>query len=279
MTSYVADCESGAGAEAGASAGGGRQTAGGGRRVGRRLARRVPLFLYTVPVNRGVYMTFKTRIASACLIILSSFCVISGSALRSPVRERATPAGEVVVVLSEQFLSSIIEAIAAQPSPPSYKLSREGEGSKNCADQVTLLPESQGTRTTIRFEEGRIIAPVAFRGSYEPPLLGCMNFEGWADTSFDFAFDPAQQSLNARIRVRSINLKSVPSMMSGGITGLVQDAIDSRVNPIVILRAEQLGATLPASNRGLRLRAKEVRHEVAGKDLRIRIVYEILQSD
>lgn len=196
-------------------------------------------------------------------------------------QERAAPAGEVVVVLSEQLLSSIVEAVAAQPAPPSYKLSRGGEGgggSGGCADVVALLPETKGARTAVRFVEGRITAPVAFRGSYEPPLVGCVNFEGWADTSIDLEFDPARQTLNARLRVREINLRNVPSFAGGGLAGLVQDAIDERVNPVEILRAEQLGARLPASRGSLRLRAREVRHEVAGKELRLRIVYEIVSG-
>jgi hypothetical protein len=67
--------------------------------------------------------------------------------------------------------------------------------------------------------------------------------------------------------------------VGGGLTGLVQDAIDDRVNPVEILRAEQLGAALPTSRGALRLRAKEVRHEVAGRELRLRVVYEIVQAD
>lgn len=192
---------------------------------------------------------------------------------------RVTPAGEVVVVLSEQLLSTIVEAIAAQPVPPKYRLSREGESGGGCADEVALLPESKGTRTAVRFVEGRITAPVAFRGAYEPPLFGCVNFEGWADTAIDLEFDSAKQTLNARLRVREVNLRNVPSFGAGGLAGLVQDAIDSRVNPIELLRADQLGAGLPASRGSLRLRAKEVRHEVAGKELRLRIVYEVVGTE
>jgi hypothetical protein len=131
----------------------------------------------------------------------------------------------------------------------------------------------------VRFVEGRITAPVAFRGAYEPPLFGCVNFEGWADTAIDLEFDSAKQTLNARLRVREVNLRNVPSFGGGGLAGLVQDAIDSRVNPIELLRADQLGAGLPASRGSLRLRAKEVRHEVAGKELRLRIVYEVVRTE
>jgi hypothetical protein len=56
----------------------------------------------------------------------------------------------------------------------------------------------------------------------------------------------------------------------------VQDAIDRRVNPVEILRAEQLGFPLMRGS-NLRLRARDVRQEVVGKELRLHIVYEIVQ--
>jgi hypothetical protein len=61
---------------------------------------------------------------------------------------------------------------------------------------------------------------------------------------------------------------------------MVQDAINERVNPLEILRAEQLGARIPITrDQQLRLRARELRHEVVGKELRLRIVYEIVQPE
>jgi hypothetical protein len=192
--------------------------------------------------------------------------------------ERVTQAGEVVVVLSEQFLNSLLEAVASQPEPPSFPLSKGGGG--KCRSEVTLVREAEGRRTAVRFVEGRITAPVAFRGTYEAPLVGCLNFEGWADTAFDLSFDPAAQALKARINVLDVKLRNIPSAMSGGIKGLVQDAVDERVNPVEILRAEQLGARVPATRGdGLRLRAREVRHEVSGQELRLRIFYELVQAE
>jgi hypothetical protein len=194
--------------------------------------------------------------------------------------ERARPAGEVIVVLSEEFLNSLLVAVASRPNPPSFPLSKGGEG-KKCESRVQLLPEAEGTRTGVRFAEGRITAPVAFRGSYDAPLVGCLRFEGWADTAFRLEFDRARQVLGARVTVRDLKLKNVPtSLLGGGLTGLVQDAIDERVNPVEILRAEQLGARVPVTRDDvLRLRAADVRHEVAGRELRLRIAYEIVLPD
>lgn len=223
--------------------------------------------------GRGMFCQ-RVAVVAACAL----WCLSARALPVAAQEERVRPAGEVVVVLSEQLLSSIVEAIAAQPVPPTYRLSRGSSSGGGCADVVALLPESSGTRTAVRFAEGRITAPVAFRGAYDAPLVGCFNFEGWADTAIDLEFDSARQTLNARLRVREVNLKNVPSFAGNGLAGLVQDAIDERVNPIEILRAEQLGARLPAARGSLRLRAKEVRHELAGKELRLRIVYEIVSS-
>ena len=215
----------------------------------------------------------------ALVILLSVVLTFSSSAVAARA-ERVRPAGEVVVVLSEEFLNSLLVAVASRPEPPSFPLSKGGEG-KKCEGRVQLLPEAEGTRTGVRFADGRINAPVAFRGSYEAPLVGCLKFEGWADTSFRLEFDRERQSLGARVTVRDLKLKNVPtSLLGGGLTGLVQDAIDERVNPVEILRAEQLGARVPVTrNDVLRLRAADVRHEVTGRELRLRIVYEIVHPD
>lgn len=207
------------------------------------------------------------------MLTLSSFSVGVSA-------ERVSPAGEVVVVLSEEFLNSLLVAVASRPEPPSFPLSKGGEG-KKCESRIQLLPEAGGTRTGVRFADGRITAPVAFRGSYEAPLIGCLKFEGWADTAFQLEFNRERQVLGARVTVRDLKLKNVPtSLLGGGLTGLVQDAIDERVNPVEILRAEQLGARIPVTrNDELRLRASDVRHEIVGRELRLRIVYEIVQPD
>ncbi|MDQ3802987.1 MAG: hypothetical protein M3416_03925 [Acidobacteriota bacterium] len=216
----------------------------------------------------------KRLVSGLCGVVLT----LALSASAAGGAERVTQAGEVVVVLNEQFLNSLLEAVASQPEPPSFPLSKGGGG--KCRSVVTLVREAEGRRTAVRFVEGRITAPVAFRGTYEAPLVGCLNFEGWADTAFDLSFDAAAQALKARINVRDVKLKNIPSAMSGGIKGLVQDAVDERVNPVEILRAEQLGARVPATrDNSLRLRAREVRHEVSGQELRLRIFYELVQAE
>jgi hypothetical protein len=212
--------------------------------------------------------------------ILLGFVLTFSSVPASARQERVSRAGEVAVVLNEEFLNALLVAIASRPEPPSFPLSKGGGGGK-CESRVQLLPEAGGKRTGVRFVEGRITAPVAFRGSYDAPLVGCLRFEGWADTAFQLEFDRARQVLGARVTVRDLKLKNVPtSLIGGGLTGLVQDAIDDRLNPVEILRAEQLGARVPVTRTDeLRLRAADVRHEVVGRELRLSIVYELVQAN
>lgn len=217
------------------------------------------------------------------LLCVLSLCVVmcagnlpSARALQE--RGRTIEAGEVLLVLNEQFLNALLEAMLASEEPLKFPLTRNGgeASSASCASEIVLLRESSGARTALRFAGERIEAPVAFRGSYRAPVVGCMKFEGWAETSFTLAFERERQILTARLDVRAVHLKRVPSFLSEGVTALVQETIDRRINPIEILRSEQLSARLPlAPNNSLRLRAREVRHQLAGKELRLRIFYEV----
>lgn len=199
----------------------------------------------------------------------------------------AVPAGEVVVVLNEQLFNALIESVFTLPQPPTFPL-RQGEGSADkrpgeCASEIQLAREIAGTRTAVQFRDGRFTGAVAFRGSYNAPVLGCVPLEGWADTQLNLAFDQQRQALAARVEVRRVNLRGVPALISDGVTSLVQKALDERVNPVEILRAEQVSAQLPLrrfqTGGSLRLRARDVRHEVAPGELRLRIVYEFVRED
>jgi hypothetical protein len=223
---------------------------------------------------------------------LRSFAVVvlisqAAPAQTSRAREaKPVPAGEVVVTINEQTFNALLEALFTLPQPPTFPLSRDGGGAARggeCPGEISLAREIAGTRTMVRFREGRVTAPVAFRGSYAAPVVGCLRFEGWADTALNLAFDPAKQALAARVEVREVHLSKVPPFFNNGVTGLVQDSLDARVNPIEILRAEQVSAQVPlrkiSTGGSLRLRAKEVRHELVGTELRLRIFYEFVRED
>lgn len=230
---------------------------------------------------------FSKRLAGAALLALA-LCAAQARAVADAgvqagrEQSRAVRAGEVTVVLREEFFNAILEAMLTLTEPPAFPLGRAREGGGGrCASEVVLTRETQGRPTAVKFEGGRIKVPVAFRGSYEAAVLGCLKFEGWADAELTLAFDAERQVLTGRVHVRDVQLKNLPTLLTNGVTGLVQDAIDRRVNPLEILRAEQLGGRLPLarSNAALRLRASAVRHEVVQKELRLHVAYEVVRGE
>ncbi|HEX8118479.1 MAG TPA: hypothetical protein VF521_14480, partial [Pyrinomonadaceae bacterium] len=69
----------------------------------------------------------------AFVILLSVLLTFSSTSYARA--ERVSPAGEVVVVLSEEFLNSLLVAVASRPEPPSFPLAKGGEG-KKCESRV-----------------------------------------------------------------------------------------------------------------------------------------------
>lgn len=223
------------------------------------------------------------RLVCACVCLLAPVMPSVVVAQATRAREsKAIPAGEVVVTINEGTFNALLDALFSLPQPPTFPLS-QGGGTRECPGEIQLARQMSGTRTAVRFLDGRITAPIAFRGSYSASVVGCLRFQGWADTALNLAFDPAKQALTARVEVREVHLEKVPAMFASGVTGLVQDSLDARVNPIEILRAEQVSAELPlrklSNVGGLRLRAKEVRHEIVGTELRLHVVYEFVRED
>ena len=225
----------------------------------------------------------------------------------------AAPAAEATVTLNEQFLNSFLDAMFTRLRGPQFPLSltrarptRESpativaesrqrahhdhssslgkiglSGPGQCASIIALEREVSGVRTAVRFESGRIRAPLAFSGSYAVALLGCIRFQGWAETTIKLDFDRARQVLSARVEVEDIHLSGVPGLASGVILGLVQNSIDQRINPVEILPAAQLSARIPIAAAGgaLRLMAREVRPEIVPGALRLHIIYEFTKAN
>jgi hypothetical protein len=228
----------------------------------------------------------------------------------------ASPAAEAIVTLNEQFLNSFLDAMFTRLRGPQFPLSlasikspedspasvaasdnqltahrrigfsRQGlppalTSPAQCSSVIVLEREVGGVRTAVHFENGGISAPLAFSGSYAVAILGCINFQGWAETTISLNFDRARQVLSARVEVQDIHLSGVPSLASGVIVNLVQNSIDRRINPVEILQAAQLSARIPIATAGgaLRLMAKEVRPEIISGALRLHIIYEFTKAD
>lgn len=249
-------------------------------------------------------MTKRTLAIILGLIVAAHAATARGQGQATRAREVRTPPAEVTVTLNQQFFNALLETIFTRMKAPSFPLALAGPEEAgpprasaslevppfslshagtavNCESVVTLERESGGVRTGVRFENGRVVAPLAFKGSYAVALVGCINFTGWADTVINLSFDRQRQVLSARVTVTDIRLNNIPTLASGVVLRLVQDSIDRRINPIEILQAAQLSTRLPVRGSGgsLLMRATEVRPEVLPGALSLHIYYEFAPAD
>jgi len=214
---------------------------------------------------------------------------LPGSPIKPP-EQGGPPPGTAVVTLDERFFDAVLGAIFRDMNAPSFPLQltsmsgpmEDGRATFSlaafqggCENKVVLAPEGSGVKTGVRFTGGKVMAPLAFTGSYS--VFGsCVNFKGWAQASMQLSFDQAKQTVYGQINVEGVNLEGAPPMVGGIITPLVQGTINQRVNPLEILRAPQLALAVPvqASNGTLNARVTDVRTEVAEGSLRLHITYE-----
>ena len=214
---------------------------------------------------------------------------------------------EVTVALNEQFFDALLDAIFKNFNAPEFPLAANNPNFKiqnakslmlsfnnenssiqnsksviqNCNESIRLLREVEGVRTAVRFRDGKIYAPVAFSGSYNPPLVGCIDFRGWAETNIDLEYDRQNGKLLGRVRVLNVNLGGVSNLASGVLSRLVQAAIDKKINPIEILQTDKLSFLVPVQNANgsLKMRAVGVRSEIANKVLNVNIAYEFSKAN
>ena len=223
---------------------------------------------------------------------------------------------EVTIQLNEQFFDALLDAMFKSATPLEFPLAlaqeeekrRRGEEensllnnkefqmqrtffaenqrpkTKNqnpaCNESIRLQREIDGVRTAVRFRDGRIYAPIAFSGNYNPPLVGCVAFSGWAETNIELEFDREKQSLIGRAKVVNVGLSGTRGIGGSIITKLVQSAIDKKINPIQILPTDKVSFVVPLQNTGsLRMKAVGIRHEITNGALNVRIAYEFQKVD
>lgn len=201
---------------------------------------------------------------------------------------RAQNAPEVTVSLNEQFLNSFLDAVFANLDTPTFQFSENKNGEpktvkvkkEKCVESVTLLRELNGVKTSLRFNDGKIFAPIAFTGSYDIPFVGCTNFKGVAEADLNLDYDAGKQTLFGRVKVNKVDLNGIPGIASGVVARFVQGSIDKKVNPLEILRAEQLSAVVPVNYAGgaIRLKATNMQTEVVGNALNVRVAFEFLKA-
>jgi hypothetical protein len=143
-----------------------------------------------------------------------------------------------------------------------------------CTNTITLLPEGSGVKTGVQFRNGSVYAPMAFTGSYN--LGGCIQFNGWAQTTIKLSFDQEKQTVFGRVDVEGVNLEGVNPIANNFLTVFVQTAINQKVNPLILVSEPQLSLMIPvkASNGAVKARAKDVRAEILDGSLKLYLTYE-----
>ena len=221
---------------------------------------------------------------------------LPGTRVQAPSGE--TTPNTVVVSLRDGFVNELLAAVFRDLRPPAFNLAStirdpewmipaaNGSGANSapgftnaafqggCTNSVTLAQESGNVKTQVQFANGNITAPLVFSGSYN--VLGnCTQFKGWAQTSIQLSFDQPSQTLFGRVNVEGVNLEGVNPLANNFVTVFVRNAIDSRVNPLELLRPGQLQLMIPvkASDGSMKAQVKDVRSEAQDGQLRLHITY------
>jgi hypothetical protein len=217
---------------------------------------------------------------------------LPGSPVKPP-EAGGDPPGTALIILGKPFFDPVLAAIFRDMNAPSFPLQLTknaesgayGDGGapfvltsfqNGCPSAVTLLPEGSNVKTEVRIENGKIMAPLAFNGSYNAPFIGCVRFTGWAQANLVLRFDESQQAVFGELKVEGVNVDGTPPVVGSVVTGLVQGAINQRVNPIQILQSHQLKLSVPvkASDGTLNAQVKDVRAQVNNGSLELHITYQ-----
>ncbi|MFL6374224.1 MAG: hypothetical protein ACJ73D_06125 [Pyrinomonadaceae bacterium] len=196
-----------------------------------------------------------------------------GELIKPPDPQRQNSTAQIVI--KQDLLNQVLATIFQQMNPPSFPLQisagdpRRDEFrilpalQEQCDSRIQVLQEGSGVRTGVSFKDGKISAPIAFKGKMQS-MVGCIQFQGWAQAHLELRFDAAQQAVYGVVTVDTVNLDGVNPLVSGLVTPLVQGTLNSRINPILLLRGEQIGLNVPVASAGgnLKARASDIRSEV-----------------
>jgi hypothetical protein len=193
-----------------------------------------------------------------------------GEAVRPP-DAAGPPPGTAVVELDERFFNALLSSIFKDIGKPSFPPQASAGG---CQNQVVIEPSGDGVQTGVRLQNGQVTVPLAFSGSYN--LMGCQNLRGTAEANIEFRFAPEEQTLYGQLNVTGVNVEGMSPLLGGLVTAFVQGAINQRVNPLVLLRGQQLTLNVPVQAAGgtLKAQAKDVREEVKDGKLRLYVTYD-----
>ena len=185
---------------------------------------------------------------------------------------------EIALTVSEQFVDAAIDAVLSKGEPPTVALKANG-GDAECRETVTLLRELNGVKSAVRFREGKIIVPIAFRGNYRAPLFGCVDFSGTAEAVVGPEFDAQGQRVIARSKLTNVSLNGTGGFGGTIVAKLMQSSIDEKINPVELIRLDKLSFLFPIQNNGsLRLNAVGFRYAVQPGSVTFYIPYEFVRS-
>lgn len=202
---------------------------------------------------------------------------VPGNPIKAP-DANGVPAGTATVTLNQDFFNTVLGTIFRDMNAPAFPLSLTGGNSQpveGCDGNISLLAEGSGVKTAVNFENNQISLPLAFRGSYNS-TFGCLQFTGWAQANLKLSFDEQQQTVFGTIEVQTINLDGIPPFASGFVTPVVQTTLNTRVNPVTVLKGQQIALKIPvaATNSTLQADVKEVRAEVKDNALHLYVTYD-----
>jgi hypothetical protein len=203
------------------------------------------------------------------------------------------PPGTAVVELDEQFFNTLLGTVFKDLGEPTFRMAHNQVDvasdqsdfqflrtqAGGCQNQVVIAREGDGVQSGVRLENAEVLAPLAFKGSYN--LLGnCMNFNGTAEAAIDFRFAPAEQTLYGQLNVKGVNIAGLSPLLGGPVTMFVQNALNMKVNPLVLMRGPQIELNVPVQATGgtLKAQARDVRAEIKDKALRLHITYDFKGS-
>jgi len=185
---------------------------------------------------------------------------------------------EVTISLNETFFDALLDSIFQNFTPPEFSVASTAKDPV-CSESIKILREMNGVRTAVRFRDGKVYVPLAFSGNYLAPLLGCVEFAGWAESNIDLEFDQQAQKLFGRVRVVNVNLNGTNGIGGTLIARLIQTSIDKKLNPIEIVSLDKVSFGFPMQKSGnLRMKALRIRPEVSNSLLNIRVDYEFLKG-
>jgi hypothetical protein len=215
------------------------------------------------------------------LAILNVFFIFSSASAQKP---------ELTITLNEPFFDALLDSVFKNFDAHEFSIAASSDKVKRpanssafaststCKETIQILRENNGVRTTVRFRDSKIYAPLAFTGNYSPPFVGCVAFSGYAETNIALEFDQNSQRLIARAKVLNIALNGTGGVGGGVVAKLVQSSIDKKINPIEIIRMDKLSFLIPVQNgASLRMRATGIRHEIENGALKINIAYEFVK--